>query len=176
VHELSVNFTPTDTLNYAKVRSVVSLTVTPKLPAVINWTPPAAISYGTVLSDAQLNATASVPGTIVYTPSAGHVLAPGRYTLSASFTPSDDEHYATAHAAVLLEVKGSTDFDSPPTAASETPFEWTFNKTISAFGDLTPAEAAGDGDAAETNTRATRTYKGAVYEKGDDGQWHLQKK
>jgi hypothetical protein len=24
--------------------------------------------------------------------------------------------------------------------------------------------------------RETRTYKGAIYEKGDDGQWHLQQK
>jgi hypothetical protein len=24
--------------------------------------------------------------------------------------------------------------------------------------------------------RETRTYKGAIYEKGEDGQWHLQQK
>ena len=89
VHELSVIFTPADTLNYATVRAVVSLTVTEKLPALITWPAPSAISYGTALSAVQLNATASVPGTFVYTPSAGHVLAPGRYTLSASFTPSE---------------------------------------------------------------------------------------
>ena len=116
VHELSVTFTPTDTLNYTTARAVVPLTVTEKLPAIITWPVPSAISYGTALSATQLNATASVPGTFVYTPSAGHVLAPGRYTLSASFTPSDTEKYATAQATVVLEVEGSPDIASLPTA------------------------------------------------------------
>ena len=89
-------------------------------PTVITWPAPAAISYGTALSATQLNATASVPGTFVYTPSAGHVLAPGRYTLSVSFTPSDTEKYATAQAAVVLEVEGLPDIASSPTAATET--------------------------------------------------------
>ena len=28
----------------------------------------------------------------------------------------------------------------------------------------------------QSNSRETRTYKGAIYEKGEDGQWHLQQK
>ena len=92
MHELSATFTPMDTLNYTTVTCHVPLAVTEKLPALINWPVPSAISYGTALSAAQLNATASVPGTFVYTPSAGHVLAPGKYTLSALFTPSDTEN------------------------------------------------------------------------------------
>ena len=107
VHELSAIFTPADTLNYATVSATVSLTVTEKLPALITWPAPSAISYGTALSAAQLNATASVPGTFVYTPSAGHVLAPGKYTLSAFFIPSEADKYAKAQATVELEVEGS---------------------------------------------------------------------
>ncbi len=126
VHELSVNFTPTDTLNYTSARAVVPLTVTEKLSPLITWPVPSAISYGTALNATQLNATASVPGTFVYTPSAGHVLAPGRYTLSASFTPLDAEKYATAQATVVLEVEGSPDNASLPTAATETPSTRTF--------------------------------------------------
>ncbi len=172
VHKLSVTFTPTDTLNYTKVRSEAPLTVTEKSSAFITWPAPSAIAYGTELSDLQLNATASVPGTLVYTPSAGHILAPGRYTLSVSFTPEDNEQYATAHAAVLLEVKESPDIASLAAEAAETPFEWTFNKAN--LGDLA-AEITDDRNATNANTRETRMYKGAVYEKGDDGQWHLQK-
>ncbi len=179
VHELSANFTPTDTLNYTTVSAVVSLTVTEKSPTLITWPVPSAISYGTALSAAQLNATASVPGTFVYTPSAGHVLAPGRYTLSASFTPSDTEKYGTAQASVELEVEGSPDDASLPTrphrAATETPSRRTFDAINFAPADSEPAEITDERTAAETNPRETRTYKGAVYEKGEDGQWHLQK-
>jgi len=122
-----------------------------------------------------LNATASVPGTFVYTPSGGHVLAPGRYTLSASFTPSDTEKYATAQAAVVLEVGGSPDMASLPTAATETQSARTFTATNSALGDSAPAEVTGEDTAAMASPRETRSYKGAIYEKGEDGQWHLQK-
>ncbi len=175
VHELSVTFTPTDTLNHKTVRAVVSVTITEKLPTFITWPTPSAIPYGTALSIVQLNASASVPGTFVYTPSAGHVLAPGRYTLSASFTPSDAEKYAPAQAAVVLQVEGSPDIPSLPAAATETQPAWTFTATNSAPGDPALAEITGELPAAATNPRETRTYKGAVYEKGDDGQWHLQK-
>jgi hypothetical protein len=175
VHELSVTFTPTDTLNYTVVRAVVSLAVAEKIPALITWPTPSAIPYGTALSIMQMNATASVPGTFVYTPSAGHVLAPGKYTLSASFTPSDTEKYATAQAAVLLEVEGSPDMTPLPSAAPETQSARAFIATHSAPEDPAPAEVTDESTAAEANARETRTYKGAVYEKGEDGQWHLQK-
>ena len=176
VHELSVTFTPIDTLNYTTVRAVVTLTVTEKLPTLITWPAPAAISYGTALSATQLNATASVPGTFVYTPSAGHVLAPGRYTLSASFTPSDTEKCATAQAAVVLQVEGLPDVASSPTTAAEKPPTWTFAAINLPPADSVPAEITAERNATKTNPRETRTYKGAVYEKGEDGQWHLQKK
>ncbi|MGD0347329.1 MAG: AAA family ATPase [Terracidiphilus sp.] len=175
MHDLSVTFTPTDTLNYTTVRAAVSLTVTEKLPTFITWPNPSAISYGTALSIMQLNATASVEGTFIYTPSAGLVLAPGRYTLRASFTPSEIEKYATAQAAVVLEVEGSPQIASLPTAASETQSARTFTVTKSAHGDLAPAEATGERTASKTYARETRMYKGAIYEKREDGQWHLQK-
>ena len=176
MHELSVTFTPTDTLNYTTVREVVSLTVTEKSQPVITWPAPAQISYGTVLSTIQLNATASVPGTFVYTPSAGHILAPGSYTLSASFTPSDTENYATAQVAVVLEVEGSPDMDSLPTTATENQSAWTFTATDSAHEDSAPAEVPDERTGTKASPRETRKYQGAIYEKGEDGQWHLQEK
>ena len=190
MHELTATFTPTDTLNYTTVSAVVSLTVAEKSPALITWPAPPAISYGVALSAAQLNATASVPGTFVYTPSEGHVLAPGRYTLSASFTPSDAEKYESAEASVVLEVEGSPDNTSMPTAAPsvavppaaiiETPSQWTFDATNVAPAESVPAEITGEHPVTntsprETRTYETRTYKGAVYEKREDGKWHLQK-
>ncbi len=151
------------------------LTVAEKLASIITWPVPSLISYGTALSDIQLNATASVEGTFVYTPSAGNVLAPGRYTLSATFTPSDTESYATAKATVVLVVQGSPDLASSPTAETEPQFAWTFTSTNLAPADSQPADVTGESTATRTNARETRKYKGAVYEKGRDGQWHLQK-
>jgi Flp pilus assembly CpaE family ATPase len=174
-HELTVTFTPADTLNYTTVRAVASVTITEKSPTVITWATPSAVSYGTALSDIQLNATASVPGTFVYTPAAGHVLAPGTYTLSASFTPSDTEKYATAQGAVVLEVEGLPDITSSPTAATETKPARSFIATNSAPEDSTLAEVTGEDTVAMASSRETRSYKGAIYEKGEDGQWHLQK-
>jgi hypothetical protein len=176
VHELSVNFSPTDTLNYTSARAVVLLTVKEKISPLITWPVPAAISYGTALNATQLNATASVPGIFVYTPSAGHVLAPGRYTLSASFTPLDSEKYAPALATVVFEVEGSQDVASLPTADIETPSMWTYTAINCAHPDPAPAEVMDECTATKTNLRETRKYKGADYEKGEDGQWHLQKK
>jgi hypothetical protein len=170
-----VTFTPTDTLNYTTVSAVVSLTVAEKLPTLITWPVPSAISYGAALSAAQLNATASVPGTFVYTPSEGHVLAPGRYTLSASFTPSDSEKHATAQATVVLEVEGPAYAASLSTTADDPASAQTFTATRFAAADPAPAEVKDERTATNTTPRETRTYKGAVYEKREDGQWHLQK-
>jgi Flp pilus assembly CpaE family ATPase len=174
-HELSVTFTPADTLNYTSVRAAVPVTVTEKLPTIITWPAPAAISYGAALSATQLNATASVPGTFVYTPAAGHVLAPGRYSLSASFTPSDTEKHATAQAAVVLEVQGLPDMTSSPTENPETKPEWGFIENNSTPENSAPAGFTGENNETMASQRETRSYKGAIYEKGDDGQWHLQK-
>jgi hypothetical protein len=184
-HELTAVFTPIDTLNYTTSHAAVPLTVTEKSPTIITWATPAAISYGTALSDAQLNATASVAGTFIYTPSAGHVLAPGSYTLTASFTPADAEQFAAAQATVVLEVEGlahvdsspgdSAPMDSTPSETTEPPTAWTFTTTNLVHPDSAPAEAAGERAATQTGQRETRTYKGAVYEKGEDGKWHLQK-
>lgn len=172
VHRLSATLTPTDTLNYTTAHAVVTLTVTEKSPALVNWPVPAVIPYGTALSATQLNATASVPGTFTYAPSAGHVLAPGSYSLSVFFTPSDKERYATARATVVLEVAGMSGMQSSP-AASQSQSMQTLSPAAT-----TPAlpESSIKHPANEQKQHETRTYKGAVYEKGDDGKWHLQQK
>jgi hypothetical protein len=263
VHELSVVFTPKDQLNYTTARAAVALNVTEKMPVQIHWPTPQQIGYGNALNSAQLNATASVAGTFAYTPSAGHILAPGRYTLTATFTPAEADKYATGEATVELEVEGAAEtaaapaqaeeapytwsfdtgngappeppqaetkaaapgaeeegfeapapappaadtesewsfltitsphgdsavqteikhvqestphVDLPPAAEEETPYEWTFDTTSASQSSEASPKAKAERNGNGTKPHETRKFKGAIYEKGDDGQWHLQKK
>jgi hypothetical protein len=147
----------------------VQLTVTKATP-IITWPTPAAISYGTALSAAQLNATALIPGTFVYTPAAGNVIAAGPQTLSVTFIPTDTSDYTTAQAAVTMVVEGL------PNIAMLMPEQ--------ACADAVRADRGVAKQGAQNNNKAldqqskleTRTYKGATYVKGADGQWYLQKK
>jgi Flp pilus assembly CpaE family ATPase len=172
-HSLSVTFTPVDSLNYTVAQATVMLTVFETSPSAVAWAAPSAISYGTPLGDAQLNATASEPGTFEYTPAAGNVLAPGRYTLSVAFTPADPGKYEPAQAKVEIVVEAPANIASGHAALEQTPL------VLTAVAENDAAEN-GEQAAATWNTfpqnthRETRTYKGAVYEKGEDGQWHLQ--
>jgi alpha-tubulin suppressor-like RCC1 family protein len=102
-HTLHVDFTPTDTANYANASKDVSITITKAAP-VITWANPADIDQGTPLSDTQLNATANVPGSFTYTPAAGATLSTGTHTLHVDFTPTDTANYANASADVSITV------------------------------------------------------------------------
>ena len=176
VHTLSVRFTPADSLNYTVAQAKVSLMVTEIMPAVISWPSPSLISYGTALGDEQLSASSPVPGSFLYTPAAGDVLPPGEHKLSVIFTPADQEKYATVKAAVRLIVEG---------LPNVTPLLRTSSQTPPASGVAAQSAAAGaaergvvrkDDQPAQELQRETRTYKGAIYEKGGDGLWHLQRK
>ena len=68
--DLSVNLTPTDSVNYNSVSKIVKITVLKATPA-ISWSNPADISYGTSLGNNELNATAPAAGTFTYTPASG---------------------------------------------------------------------------------------------------------
>jgi Flp pilus assembly CpaE family ATPase len=166
-HPLSVTFTPTETKDVATAQATVSLTVAKATP-IITWPAPAAISYGNPLSAVQLNATALVPGTFVYTPAAGTVLTAGTQTLSVTFTPKDTADYTTAQATVSVVVEGLPNIASlmPAMADSDT------NST-----DLADAKQGtqSSGASEQQSKLETRTYKGATYVKGADGQWYLQK-
>lgn len=85
-HILKVTFVPTSAL-FETIETTVEIEVLAK--AKLTWANPAAIVEGTALGATQLNATASVPGVFSYAPAAGTVLAPGRYTLRVTFTPTD---------------------------------------------------------------------------------------
>jgi Flp pilus assembly CpaE family ATPase len=210
-HGLAVTFTPADSLNYTNAEASTTLTVIETSPSEIAWPSPSVISYGTPLGDALLNASASVPGVFVYTPAAGHVLAPGRYTLSAAFIPADPMRYTPARATVELVIEDpakSADMEEPaPVAgveepasidpaeepsgiaateepASMAPEQSEPERPLFALGgvewsDIFPdaeRKTAASSTPPQSTNRETRTYKGAVYEKGEDGQWHLQQK
>jgi hypothetical protein len=168
-HTLSVTFTPKNTANEAVTEASVTLTVAKATP-IITWQTPAAIPYGSLLSAAQLNASALVPGSFVYTPAAGTVLAAGRQTLSVTFAPTDTVDYTTAQASVPLIVEGLPNIASLMPAGDDGDAERT--------NPADAKEAASEGSSVPTQQRRleTRTYKGATYEKGADGQWYLQKK
>jgi Flp pilus assembly CpaE family ATPase len=168
-HTLSVTFTPKDTADEATAQASVSLTVAKATP-IITWQSPAAISYGTMLGAAQLNASALVPGTFIYTPSAGTVLAAGTQTLSATFAPTDTTDYTTAQATVSLVVEGLPNLDSLMPAMADTESDRT--DRADAKGGAAPGGSAPH----QQSQPETRTYKGATYVKGADGQWYLQKK
>ncbi len=171
VHTLSVTFTPADSLNYTPAQASVSLAVTAIVPAVITWETPRSISYGTALGEQQLSASSSAPGSFLYAPSAGDVLPPGEHRLSVIFTPEDQERYAKAHATVVIIVEGL------PNVASQTPVPSAGVKAQSAAANTAePGIARKDDELSQRLQRETRTYKGAIYEKGDDGQWHLQRR
>ena len=164
-HTLSVTFTPTDAAGYTTAQASVTLTVNRATP-IITWSTPAAISYGTALSDDQLNAKALVPGTFVYTPAAGTVLTPGTQTLSAIFTPKDTADYTTAQATETIIVEGLPNIASLMPAAAVAEAD---------RNDLADAKRGASTTPNQQSKPETRTYKGATYVKGADGQWYLQK-
>jgi len=77
---------------------------------------------------------------------------------------------------VALFRKDSSTTASLRTAADETSFSQTALQGGAAVADIEP-NLETDGSLPEVRPKVeTRTYRGATYEKGDDGQWHLQRK
>jgi len=167
-HKLSVVFTPKDSEDNTTAEATVSLTVNKATP-IVTWQTPEAISYGTPLSAAELNATSLIPGTFAYTPAAGTVIAAGTHILSVTFTPTDAADYTTAQGSVSLLVEGL------PNIASLMPAMAESNNDRSDFAGAKQGPQPGD-TPTEQGVLETRSYKGATYVKGADGQWYLQKK
>ncbi len=103
IHTLHVDFSPTDSTNYAPTSADVSLDVNSATP-LITWANPANIGPGTPLGSIQLNATASTPGSFSYTPAAGTILPVGTHTIKVDFTPTDSTNYTSVSADVSITV------------------------------------------------------------------------
>jgi|GEM_PF-543808 len=101
---LTVDFVPTDAVNYNIASKNVSINVLKATP-VITWNNPADIFHPTALSGIQLNASANVPGTLTYSPSASVVLNAGNaQTLSVTLVPTDSTNYNNASKNVQVNV------------------------------------------------------------------------
>lgn len=88
----------------------------------------------------------------------------------------DTERYATAHASVPLVVEGLANIESMLTAAAQTQVTQTRAAGQANNADAKRKTVTSISTPIQKIQRETRTYKGAIYEKGDDGQWHLQQK
>ncbi len=175
-HTLTVTFTPDDTFNYTAANATVQLEVYETAPTAITWCNPPMIAYGTPLSDAELNASASAQGTLVYAPPAGNVLAPGTHTLTVKFTPADARKDSPAEASVEIIVESLPNIDELLAAATQSSLPHSGNARSKGSAPTDRNTGSSGSAAAARVQRETRSYKGAVYEKGDDGQWHLQQK
>jgi Flp pilus assembly CpaE family ATPase len=168
-HTLTANFTPADKENVASAQATVSLTVSKATP-IITWPSPDPIPYGSALDATQLNATALVAGSFVYTPAAGTVLSAGTQTLSVNFTPKDTADYTSAQATVSIRVEGL------PNIAELMPATAEFDANYNDYAEAGQEAQSGKSASGQQSKLETRTYKGATYVKGADGQWYLQKK
>lgn len=179
IHHLKAVFTPADKTNYSTEEASIVLKVMAQKPQ-IRWSNPAPILYGTPLGEEQLNATATVPGTFVYAPPLGTVMAEGKQMLLVTFMPEDHDNFSVTQAVVELVVKEMSELqamhlDTISSAAEESarPVKTSMVlpevKTRMEVKQTTIPAAA-----QKTPVCETRTYKGRVYEKGVDGQWHLQ--
>jgi len=175
-YTLSVTFTPADSVNYTPAEANVSLTVAEIIPASVTWLDPHSISYGTALSAEQLNASSSIPGSFIFAPAAGEVLPAGKHKLSVIFTPKDEEKYAKVQVNVTIIVAELPNVPSLLRPSLQTPLDR--GETRHPFlQSLVPQQQLRQNDQPSQNLRReTRLYRGAVYAKGDDGQWHLQRK
>jgi len=165
---LSVAFTPTDTINYNNASASVILTVNSKITPSVIWAAPAAISYGTVLGSNQLNASAgSIAGSFSYSPPAGTTLNAGSQILTATFTPSDTNTYNIATKTVTLTVNKdsagvslsglSATYDGSPKAASATTIPSGLSVELTYDGSSSAPTSAGTYAVAATITDANYT-------------------
>jgi uncharacterized repeat protein (TIGR02543 family) len=131
-HTLKVTFVPTDP-KFETIETTVEIEVLAK--ARVTWANPASIQEGTALSGTQLNATASVPGIFTYVPAAGTMLAPGKYTLRVTFTPTDTRlSPVTAEVSIDVTAKPVVVEPAPGAPVSPTYRVSGSPKTIIAWG------------------------------------------
>jgi hypothetical protein len=123
-----------------------------------------------------LNAIASVPGEFIYIPGAGDVLTIGNHRLSVTFIPADTEKYLAAQATVTLVVDGLPNIDSLPAPPAQAPIKPGGAANYMGLEDAAQVAIHPPAMPGLSSKPETRNYKGATYEKGEDGQWHLQQK
>ncbi len=176
-HTLSVTFTPADTMNYKTAHAAVLLIVTETTPTLISWPAPAAhyLRHRAQLLSTQRHGADSgklrlhsfrrrpASGWAAYAlgnlHSGGHREICDSARLGAACGGRIAEHRFATYGSHAYSASRKL---APPT-----------NLT---FVDAKPKPVTSISTPNQKIQRETRTYKGAIYEKGDDGQWHLQQK
>jgi len=69
-----------------------------------------------------------------------------------------------------------TNLDSLLEASTQTPFEATETKDRTGLVDANQEVLEIENTGSQESKPQTRIYKGAIYERGENGQWHLQRK
>lgn len=139
---LSVMFSPLDTLDYSGPLTITQAIVVNANNPNLLWANPAPIEYGTPLTQSQLNAKADVPGTFTYNPAAGTVLPVGTQNLSVTFTP-DESANNTSNAQITSSVQIVVKPDTPH-IVSILPNPAMIGSTVTVFGrNFGPAQGAG---------------------------------
>jgi uncharacterized repeat protein (TIGR02543 family) len=97
LHKMKVVFIPTDSITYEPAETEVEILV--QAETKVNWADPAPIKKTTPVGPGQLNATGiapglsnNVPGTYKYDIPEGTTLAPGKYPVKVTFTPTDPNY------------------------------------------------------------------------------------
>jgi serine/threonine protein phosphatase PrpC len=151
-HELSVIFTPRDEQKHAKAQANVTLIVE-ELPNVASL----------------LRATLQTPLDRGVT---GYPVAADTGSATPTATKTQDEDGSPARKKwpiIGLAASGAALARNSKSSAGSKGFWKTFVRTEE------PGIIRRDDQPAQNLQRETRLYRGAVYTKGDDGQWHLQR-
>jgi Flp pilus assembly CpaE family ATPase len=82
---------------------------------------------------------------------------------------------AQTEANVEITVNSGSTPPAETQLAAGTPVRPDENTDQADLADEEPVEAPGDSTPSQQNEPETRTYRGAIYEKGADGKWYLQK-
>jgi serine/threonine protein phosphatase PrpC len=153
-HKLSVIFTPKDEEKHAKVQANVTLIVE-ELANVASL----------------LRATLQTPLDRGVT---GHPAAAGTGSATPTATTKTQDHDGRPAKRkwpiIALAASGAALARNSKSSASSKGFWKTFIRTAE------PGIERTDDQPAQNLQRETRLYRGAIYAKGDDGQWHLQRK
>jgi Flp pilus assembly CpaE family ATPase len=82
---------------------------------------------------------------------------------------------AQTEANVEIPVNSGSTPSSETQSAAGTPVRPAETTDQTDLADAEPVEAPGESTPSQQNEPETRTYRGAIYEKGADGKWYLQK-
>ena len=140
LQKMKVVFIPTDSITYEAVETEVEILV--QAETKVEWVEPAPIKKNTPVGPTQFNATGSapgvsnnVPGTYKYDVPEGTTLAPGKYPVKVTFTPTDPNFLPSTGEVIITVVADinplPTPIVTPANTASAKPITNTTSSAVS---------------------------------------------